>query len=172
MPRATRAQISNWFDAGVAGGFAYLLVKEDDWNNRQFPAYAQDYDQAIVQSHPTMMVTCKEVFNLLADKDYQLNQEHVWALSARDRRTEPKPAEWTKAAQAELKRVYEPRGFVEMRLCDKTADTVAPLTNTISRTEYHRLLIIQRDQQERLHNLERKVRKLGRLRKTRKKLAD
>jgi hypothetical protein len=119
------------------------------------------------------MVTCKEVFNLHADKERQLNLEHCWSLGSDSLRDRLLQRQREVEAKAELDKVYEPKGFIELgKLYDRTADTVTPLTNTISRTEHHRLLIIQRDQQERLHNLERKVRKLGRLGKTRKKLAD
>ena len=81
MNAATVSTISRWFDDGVLLNRRYMIVWCDDFDYEDYPAYYPDDESAQnALDNPSSMQRAMECYDLMADKQDQLNLRRAWAL--------------------------------------------------------------------------------------------
>lgn len=83
MTRATKQEISAWFDGGVADGAAYLLVVCDEFDMDDYPVYvtaSEDPVEMVADYAGKSMSRVMEAYDLSLDRDAQLAEERSWHL--------------------------------------------------------------------------------------------
>lgn len=85
---ATRQDISEWFDRGLAGGWGlnensvtHMIVMVDDFDYEDYPVYVhadEDVREVMAEKDASPMQRVMEVYNLSMDKDQQLNEERAF----------------------------------------------------------------------------------------------
>lgn len=74
---ATRADISRWFDEGLAQGATNMIVVCDTYDWEDYPVYVNNSQEAR-DYQPGSMQKVMEVYNLAMNKDEQLAARRVW----------------------------------------------------------------------------------------------
>lgn len=80
MMAATRADISKWFDEGVADGATHMIVVCDDFDYEDYPVYVPaDVDVRKVHDKydGINMQRVMEVYNLSMNRELQLNESRA-----------------------------------------------------------------------------------------------
>lgn len=76
MDITTKEDISEWFDSGLDEGQKYMIVVCDTFSYEDFPVYCTDdtdYSEKYIYHKNYTMQRIMEVYNLLEDKEDQLN---------------------------------------------------------------------------------------------------
>lgn len=74
----TRAEISKWFDEGVAKGATHMIVVCDTFDYEDYPKFVMSGEDAQKQASGLgNMQRLMEVYNLSMDKDAQLNEHRA-----------------------------------------------------------------------------------------------
>ena len=80
----SRADIEQWFDEGVARGYAFMLVVTDTFDYEDYPIYAKSVEDVHekFQQYQNLekMSKVTEVYDLRSDKGMQLNERRAWHL--------------------------------------------------------------------------------------------
>ena len=84
----TGTEISGWFDWGVNNKQRYMLVYCDTFDYSDYPVYAKDVDEfwkvyEDPQHSMDNMQELMEVYDLLMDRDCQLDERRVWHFPER-----------------------------------------------------------------------------------------
>lgn len=83
----SKNDIREWFDEGVASGASFMLVVCDTFDHDDYPSFVggpKDYhgfgtaQKAISYFHAASMQNILEVYNLLMDRDTQIDERMAW----------------------------------------------------------------------------------------------
>jgi len=78
---ATRNDISEWFDRGINLQAKYMVVLCDTFDWEDYPCFFNSAEAAqCKKAAPGLMQKVMEIYDLLADKNEQMNKHRVMAL--------------------------------------------------------------------------------------------
>lgn len=78
---ATRDDISNWFDRGVAQGARHLIVVCDTFDHDDYPVFTNTDAECLKKyKYPGEMQRVMEVYDLRADKDAQMKAPRAMSI--------------------------------------------------------------------------------------------
>lgn len=79
---ATREDLIQWFEAGVARKAIYMVVICDTYDHEDYPSYFASQNAARAKMlNPGSMQRVMEVYDLTADMDMQMNVPRAMALA-------------------------------------------------------------------------------------------
>lgn len=78
---ATKADISSWFDRGLASGATHMVVVCDTYDWEDYPVYCYSEKEARKNSNDySNMKKPMECYKLSDPKEEQLNERRCWRL--------------------------------------------------------------------------------------------
>ena len=83
MTAASKEEIIQMFEAGVRGGYNYMIMVCDNHDYSDFPVYAESEDQVRekLETYRNKNSTrVMEVYDLTQDMDKQMNMPRAWMV--------------------------------------------------------------------------------------------